>query len=72
MRNVLNLIPGEWSYIKSLKLLDGTCKLLTLGIMPKAKVTYVRRSPFGGSLYLRINDHFVAVRESEAASIEIE
>lgn len=72
MRSVLNLKPGEWSYIKSLKLLEGTCKLLTLGLMPKAKITYVRKSPFGGSIYLKINDHFVAVRESEAAVIEIE
>jgi ferrous iron transport protein A len=71
-RSVLDLSVGQWAYIKSLEELELTCKLLTLGILPKSKVEFIRKAPFGGALYLKINDHIVAVREDEAAQIKIE
>ena len=48
-----------------------SCKLLTLGILPDAKIRLVRKAPFGGAYYLKLNGHNIAVRENEAASIII-
>ena len=71
-RSVLDLKKGEWAYIKSLEELDLTCRLMTMGVLPKARVQLVRTAPFGGALYLKINDSSVAVRNSEAKHIIIE
>lgn len=69
---LFELRKGESGYIKNILTESYTCKLLTLGLLPKAKVTYVRNAPFGGARYLKIDDHYVAIRENEAKSIIIE
>lgn len=71
-KSVLDLKKGEWAFIKSLDELDMTCRLMTMGILPKAKVQLVRVAPFGGALYLKINEHSVAVRHEEAKHIILE
>lgn len=69
---VHDLKIGQTALIKSILTESYTCKLLTLGLLPKAKVTFVRFAPFGGARYLKIDDHYVAIREDEAKSILIE
>ena len=69
---VYDLQKGQSGLIKSIMTESYTCKLLTLGLIPKAKVTFVRNAPFGGARYLKIEDHYVAIREEEARSILIE
>ena len=71
MRTILDLNRGESA--KVVKFVDESlsCKLLTMGILPDAKITLVRKAPFGGAYYLKLNGHNLAVRENEAASIII-
>lgn len=69
---VYDLQEGQSALIKSILTDSYTCKLLTLGLLPKAKVTYVRSAPLGGARYLKIDDHYVAIREEEAKTILIE
>jgi ferrous iron transport protein A len=71
-KTVLDLKIGEWAYVKSLHEIDLTCRLMTLGILPKSRVAFIRQAPFGGAYYLKINTHIVAVRPLEAAQIIIE
>lgn len=71
-RSVLHLREGEWAYIQSLEELDLTCRLMTLGVLPKSKVQLVRKAPFGGAYYLKINENCVAVRTEEAKHILID
>jgi len=71
-KTVLDLAIGEVGYVKSFEKLDHACKLLTLGLLPKSKVTIVRKSPFGDALYLQLDNHKLAIRRSEAASIMID
>ncbi len=71
-KSVLDLKKGEWAFIKSLDELDLTCRLMTMGVLPKAKVQMVRKSPFGGAIYLKINESGVAVRNEEAKHIILE
>lgn len=44
-------------------------KLLSMGILPGSRVELVRRSPFGGSIYARVDNALVALRREEAACI---
>lgn len=71
-RSVNDLKVGESGYVKRFKELDCACKLLTLGLLPKSKVTMVRKSPMGDAYYLKLNSHQIAVRRSEAHSIILE
>ena len=69
MRTVKDLKKGEFGTIE--RFLDETisCRLLRLGILPNAQITMVRKAPFGGAYYLKLNGLNIAVRDSEANSI---
>lgn len=71
-KSLLDLKMGEVAYVKDCELTNFTCKLLTLGLLPKTKVKVVRKAPFGGALYVKINDYQIAVRKSEAKLILVE
>jgi Fe2+ transport system protein FeoA len=43
-----------------------------MGLLPNARVELIRKAPFGGALYIRMQNHLIAMRENEAASVEIE
>lgn len=71
-KSVLDLKIGETGFVKSFDNLDCACKLLTLGVLPKSKVTVVRKSPFGDALYLQLDGHKIALRNSEGLAILLE
>ncbi len=71
-KTILDLNIGEVGYVKSFDNLDCACKLLTLGLLPKSKVTVVRKSPLGDALYLQLDGHKIAIRNNEGAAILIE
>ncbi len=67
-----SLNPGQSAFVSVLNENNFTCKLMNLGIMPKTKVTMVRKAPFGGAFYIKIDNIQMAMRESEASSIYIQ
>jgi len=71
-RSVLDLAVGETGYVKSFDDLDCACKLLTLGLLPKSRITLVRKSPLGDALYLQLDGHKIAIRKTEGLSILLE
>ncbi len=71
-RTLATLAPGASALVSTLDENTYTCKLLNLGLLPKAKVTMVRKSPFGGAFYIKLEGHQLAMREEEAATIIIE
>ena len=44
-------------------------KLMTMGVLPGSEVRIIRRAPFKGGVYLKIDGHNMVLREVEAASI---
>jgi len=70
-RCLWDLKNGEESTIKSFNESIAACKLLTIGIVPKARIAMIRRSPFGGAACVRLGGTYIAVRKSEAKSILI-
>jgi ferrous iron transport protein A len=65
------LQPGQSAYVAKLNENIYTCKLMNLGILPKTRVTVIRKAPFGGALYIKIDNYQMAMRPNEAASIYI-
>lgn len=71
-RTALDLAVGEVGYVKSFDNLDCACKLLTLGLLPKSRITLVRKSPLGDALYLQLDGHKIAIRNQEGVAILLE
>lgn len=46
-------------------------KLLDIGIRPGSMLRIIRKGPFGGSWYVKIDRHCVALRKQELACIMI-
>lgn len=72
MVNLSSLLPGESGIVK--RIIEGsfTCKLLSLGVLPKTKVKMVRKSPLGDAFYIKLENYQLAVRKSEAETIFVE
>lgn len=71
-RSLTDLKKGESAIISAFLRKDFAAKLHTLGLKPNEIVEMVRYSPFGQSLYLKVNGQFIALRKEEANSIIIE
>jgi Fe2+ transport system protein FeoA len=71
-RTVADLKQGESAFVSLLDENAYTCKLLNLGLLPRARVTMVRESPFGGACYIRLEGCQLAMRWEEAKTIYIE
>ncbi|TXF88242.1 ferrous iron transport protein A [Neolewinella aurantiaca] len=47
------------------------CKLLDIGVRPGSRLRLVRKGPFGGSWYVKIDQQCLALRKQELACILI-
>jgi len=70
-KSILDLKIGEVGFIKALSEEELTSKILSLGLLPNTRVQYVRRAPFGGALYIKVNDHVIGIRPEEAIQIKL-
>lgn len=44
-------------------------KLMSMGVLPGSKIEYIRRAPFGGGCYVKVDSVLLGLRKAEAASI---
>lgn len=68
---IYDLKVGQSAIIKQFFDLDATCKLISMGFIPNARIEVVRKVPFGGALYIKVDNQFIAMRRSEAQNVEI-
>ena len=47
-------------------------KLISMGMLPGSVIEVIRKAPFGGALYIKVNGFSFALRENEAATIIVE
>lgn len=47
------------------------CRLLELGFLPGRSVEVIRKSPFGNTLYVKVNTGCIALRKNEASGIAV-
>jgi ferrous iron transport protein A len=70
-KSILDLKIGEIGYIKALDQEELTSKILSLGLLPNTKIQFIRRAPFGGALYVKVNEHILGIRPEEALQIKL-
>jgi ferrous iron transport protein A len=44
-------------------------KLMAMGILPGSEVELIRRAPFGGAWYVRVDQQHIALRQAEVEAI---
>ena len=44
-------------------------KLMAMGVIPGSSIRMVRKAPFGGGCYVKVDNLLIALRNSEALSI---
>lgn len=44
-------------------------KLMAMGLLPGSRVVLVRRAPFGGGWYVKVDNLYIALRKEEASSV---
>jgi len=71
-KSLKSLRPGESGVLLSLSDERFLTKLMTLGLFPGSIVKLVRYAPFGGSVYVKVNNNQIALRNEEASLIFIE
>jgi len=49
-----------------------SARLTEMGFLPGHTTTVVRKSPFGSTLYVRLNKSHIALRKKEAAQVIIQ
>ena len=69
MKGLNQLNKGESAIIHSFVDEQMACKMLSMGILPGSKVQLVRKAPFGGAIYIRLDNQQFAIRNSEAECI---
>lgn len=71
-RTVKDLNIGEEAIVKDFYESSISCTLLSLGIVPRTRITLLRKAPFGGAICLKLGGTIVAIRTKEAEAIIIE
>ncbi len=61
--------PGKAGFVAQFTNEQLGCKLLAMGVLPGSRVEIVREGAFGGSLYLKVDGNYLALRRQEAACI---
>ncbi|MFN7118372.1 MAG: ferrous iron transport protein A [Saprospiraceae bacterium] len=61
--------PGTSGFVAQFTNEQLGCKLLAMGVFPGSQVQIVRKAPFGGSLFLKVDNNYLALRQQEAACI---
>ncbi|MBV6654030.1 MAG: ferrous iron transport protein A [Mameliella sp.] len=44
-------------------------KLMAMGVLPGSQIEYIRKAPFGGGCYIKVDNFLLGLRKTEAASI---
>jgi ferrous iron transport protein A len=72
LRPSLQLRQGERAIVHSFEDEKIASKLMTMGMLPGSVIEYVRKAPFGGAIYMKVDGYNLALRNNEAAAIVVE
>lgn len=48
---------------------EMSSKLMSMGVVPGSRIRLIRKAPFGGGYYVRVDNFNLALRREEAESI---
>ena len=72
LETLSNLKDGQIGTIRHFTNDYMASKLISMGVLPGKALLLVRRVPFGGGLYIKVDNHNIALRENEARNIVLE
>ena len=49
----------------------STTRLSEMGVIPGSVVRIVKKNPFGGTLQLKLNNYYIAIRKEDAQMINV-
>lgn len=70
--SALDLDIGQVGTVKGFNRRSIASKLLAMGVLPGSRIELLRQAPFGGTYYVAVNSHFLALRRKELQSIHVE
>ena len=68
-KRLLNLGQGQAGHVDRFDQEALAGKLMAIGILPGSRVEVVRRAPFGGGYYVRVDRQTIALRKQELECI---
>lgn len=71
-KTVADLTPGEKGRIMRYSNEVIAARLLEMGLLPGSEIMVLRAAPFGCPLYLKSAGRLLALRRTEAQTIELE
>ena len=72
LKNIATLKLGQEAIVRELLETPLSLKLLEMGFMPGTKIKLLRKAPMGTPLYLKVNGHYMALRNEEAEAVIVE
>ena len=60
---------GEIYTIKEINDFNLIQKFLNVGILPESKIEFIRKSPLGGTYFLKVDGNIIALRNSEVEAL---
>ena len=72
LESLSNLKIGNCGIIRQFTDDRLASKMLSMGILPGKFLKLIRRVPFGGGLYIKVEDSNIGIRDNEAQNILIE
>ncbi len=72
LEKLADLREGEQGIVREFTDDKMASKLLSMGVLPGKSLRLMRRVPFGGGLYLKLDECSIAVRNIEAQNIVVE
>lgn len=68
-KNITHLQIGEDAIIAEFSNGYVACKLMAMGLLPGSAILLMRKAPFGGAYYIKVKNHYVALRSNEAKNV---
>ena len=68
-KNLGHLKKGDVGIVSHFLNPNLASKLLAMGVLPGSSIQMVRKAPFGGGCYVKVDNLFIALRKNEARTI---
>ena len=62
-------MPGKGELVSHFVNEQVASKLMAMGVLPGSRIQLVRKSPFGGGWFVKVDNSYIALRKQEAACI---
>lgn len=62
---------GEGGIVTGFTNAEYAAHLMAMGVLPGSRIRLVRRAPFGGAVYVEVDQQHIALRDLEFSAIAI-